>query len=257
MFCRFAGCNLWSGPRGGPRRPRSAGSATPTSSAPTAPAAARFADRRRARRRAWPRAWPAPADRRPGRAARRLHRRRAAAAARRRSSSTRCTTRGFEVAIETNGTLPVPAGRRLGVREPQGRRRAGRDDGRRAEAGLPPGGRRARALRATSAFAHFFLQPMDGPDRERQHRRGRRATASPTPAGGSACRPTSIWASRDPRPADRRPAGPSRDLQGVQLRGRPPAAQRARRPQVRPAARPLVPGRACTSRARSAPTPAG
>ena len=91
-------------PRGGPRDARSASSATPTSSAPTAPAAASSRPPT-----SWPTpspaTWPAPADGRTR--VRGVHRRRAAAAARRRRWSTRCTPRGFEVAVETNGTLPA------------------------------------------------------------------------------------------------------------------------------------------------------
>ena len=34
--------------------------------------------------------------------------------------------RGFDVAVETNGTQPAPAGHRLDLRQPEGRRRAGR-----------------------------------------------------------------------------------------------------------------------------------
>ena len=77
---------------------------------------------------------------------------------------------GFEIAVETNGTLEPPPGHRLALREPQGR------------------GRRWWCARATSSswsipqegaeperferldFRHFFLQPMDGPDARGQHR---------------------------------------------------------------------------------------
>ena len=46
---------------------------------------------------------------------------------------------GFEVAVETNGTLQPPAGTRLGVRQPQGRVGDGAAARGRAEARLPAG----------------------------------------------------------------------------------------------------------------------
>jgi 7-carboxy-7-deazaguanine synthase (Cx14CxxC type) len=74
--------------------------------------------------------------------------------------------RGFEIAIETNGTLPVPIGIDWVCVSPK------------ADADLvvtrgdelklvyrQEGGEPERY--AGLAFRHFFLQPMDGPDRER------------------------------------------------------------------------------------------
>jgi 7-carboxy-7-deazaguanine synthase (Cx14CxxC type) len=75
-------------------------------------------------------------------------------------------TRGFTVAIETNGTLPVPPGVDWVCVSPK----AGADlvvtSGDELKLVYPQGG--ADPERYTHlSFAHFFLQPMDGPDRER------------------------------------------------------------------------------------------
>ncbi len=51
--------------------------------------------------------------------------------------------RGFTIAIETNGTLAVPASDRLDLRQPQGRNRDQAALGRRAEARLSAGGPRS------------------------------------------------------------------------------------------------------------------
>ena len=121
VFCRFAGCNLWAG-REQDRAERGLH-------------LLRHRLRRHGRRRAaagspTPRPWP-PRSRRPGRAGR-------------RTGWWCCTggepllqldapliaalhARGFSIALETNGTLAAPAGRRLDLRQPQGRRAAGAD----------------------------------------------------------------------------------------------------------------------------------
>ena len=122
VFCRFAGCNLWTGRERAPGDARSASSATPTSSAPTGRAAAVSP----------PRTDLAEA------VARRMARAGTTTAAepyvvctggepllqldadRCRGTSQR---RGFEVAVETNGTRPAPPGHRLDLREPEGGRR--------------------------------------------------------------------------------------------------------------------------------------
>ena len=80
-------------------------------------------------------------------------------------------------------------------------------------------------------FDHFYLQPMDGPDLER-NTAPPSSTAWRTRSGGSASRPTRSSGSAD-----------DGDLQGVHVRGSAPPAVRPARAQVRPAARPLVPGR--------------
>ena len=73
--------------------------------------------------------------------------------------------RGFEIAVETNGTIAAPRGSRLDMRQPQGRRRAQATHRRRTETGLSATGCRAGAFESLP-FRHFFLQPMDGPRRE-------------------------------------------------------------------------------------------
>lgn len=73
--------------------------------------------------------------------------------------------RGFRVAVETNGTLPAPAGLDWICVSPK----AGAETVLRAgdelklvfpQPGLPP-----EAVESWS-FRHFFLQPMDGPERQ-------------------------------------------------------------------------------------------
>ena len=167
--------------------PRSAGSATPTSWAPTGRAAGASPTPP-----SWPTPSPPPGPPRPAAAGRPL---------------VVCTggepllqldeplvaafhDRGFEVAIETNGTLPAPPGHRLGLRQPQGRHRAGAD---RRATSSSWSSRRTASTRARSthlAFGRFSLSPMDGPDRDGQHRPGRRLLPGPSRSGGSASRPT-------------------------------------------------------------------
>ena len=202
--------------------------------------------RLRRRRRRWPtpspRAWAGDAGRR-----RRPASWSAPAASRCSSSTTPLVDalhdRGFEIAIETNGTLAGARRDRLGLREPQGRRRPGGARRRRAQAGVPAGRAPTRARSRTSAFDRFFLQPMDGPDRRGQHRGRHRLLPGP-PA--LAAQPADPQVPRDPLTVDRH-------LQGVHA-SRPPTGCPTCRdgPQVRPPARPLVPGRRSTSTARSA-----
>ena len=238
VFCRFAGCNLWTGRE--EHRASAVCQFCDTDFVGTdGPGGGHFADRRRPGRRR----------------RRRLDRRRpttgswCAPAASRCSSSTTplvdaLHAQGFAIAIETNGTLPAAGRHRLGLREPEGRRRPRAHQRATSSSSCT----RSPALRPSGSsdldFEHFFLQPMDGPDRA-ANTEPPSTTAWPTRSGGSASRPTSTWGSRDG------------DLQGVHLRGRAPAAQRAGGPQVRAPARPLVPGRRRTSRARSARPAAG
>ena len=159
---------------------RSASSATRILSASNGPGGGKF-DIRRALAAAIE-ARNGPARRRLGQAIRRLHRRRAAAAA-------RCAliealhARGFEIAVETNGTIAGSGGTGLDLRQPQGRRGARAAQRRRAEAGLSAAGRRAGGIRAL-AFRHFFLQPMDGPRRDANTQARAAAIASTIRTGG-------------------------------------------------------------------------
>lgn len=93
--------------------------------------------------------------------------------------------RGFEIAIETNGTLAVPAGVDWVCVSPK----AGTDWVQRRgdelklvypQPGLPPG-LPPEGL-ADLPFRHFFLQPMDGPDR-----------AAHTAAAADYCRDNPPW----------------------------------------------------------------
>ena len=81
---------------------------------------------------------------------------------------------GFTVAIETNGTLPLPGADRLGLRQPQGRGAAGAGGGRRAEAGLSPG-RASDPAGAGRLPRRAALALADGWAGDRgEYRRGRR-----------------------------------------------------------------------------------
>ena len=167
VFCRFAGCNLWTGREERPGRRPSASSATPTSSAPTGRAAASSPTADDAGRRG--RGAPGrPATCRDAASS-------SAPAASRCCSSTtplspRCTRAGFEVAVETNGTLPPPPGIDWICVSPK----AGAD-ARPAATGdelklvYPQAGAEPERFERLD-FRHFFLQPMDGPDRAGQHR---------------------------------------------------------------------------------------
>ena len=78
---------------------------------------------------------------------------------------TACHTHGFEVAVETNGTRPVPAGVDWVCVSPKPRSTLVVTQGDELklvypQAELPP------AQVEGLAFTHFFLQPMDGPARE-------------------------------------------------------------------------------------------
>ncbi len=96
---------------------------------------------------------------------------------------------GFEVAVETNGTLEPPAGIDWICVSPK----AGSDTVLRRgnELKLVYPQQAAPPERFADAdFEHFYLQPMDGPETRPQHRSAASSTASPTRSGGSACRPT-------------------------------------------------------------------
>lgn len=76
---------------------------------------------------------------------------------------------GFEIALETNGTLPVPAGVDWACVSPKMgsvlKARAGSE----LKVVIPQAGQNF-AEYETLAFQHFFVQPMDGPDIERNTR---------------------------------------------------------------------------------------
>ncbi|MBN2191179.1 MAG: 7-carboxy-7-deazaguanine synthase [Polyangiaceae bacterium] len=75
-----------------------------------------------------------------------------------------CKDRGFEVAIETNGTQPVPAGIDWVCVSPKPRSELVVRDGSELKLVFPQHELQPEDFEAL-AFDHFFLQPMDGPDR--------------------------------------------------------------------------------------------
>jgi 7-carboxy-7-deazaguanine synthase len=73
---------------------------------------------------------------------------------------------GFTVAIETNGTLPVPAGVDWVCVSPKAGASLVVRSGDELKLVYPQDGAEPERY-ASLAFTHFFLQPMDGPDRDR------------------------------------------------------------------------------------------
>jgi 7-carboxy-7-deazaguanine synthase (Cx14CxxC type) len=73
---------------------------------------------------------------------------------------------GFEIAIETNGTLPAPAGVDWICVSPKAGAALVVGQGDELKLVFPQQGIDPRQFESL-AFRHFLLQPMDGPDRER------------------------------------------------------------------------------------------
>ena len=161
VFCRFAGCNLWTG-----READRAGRHLPV-------LRHRLRRHRRARRRQvrrcrgrWPAPWPPP-----GRTS--------------VAGGTRfvvCTggepllqldppllealhAEGFEVAVETNGTVAPPAGIDWLCVSPKAGAALVVREGNELKLVYPQDGAEPERFEALD-FDHFFLQPMDGPGRE-------------------------------------------------------------------------------------------
>ena len=107
--------------------------------------------------------WPGPTSR--GRPFRRLHWRGAAAAARRRSRRRLQRALGFEVAVETNGTVRPPAGIDWLTVSPKAGSELLVRAGQELKLVFPQPGLSPERLEDLD-FRHFFLQPMDGPDVE-------------------------------------------------------------------------------------------
>jgi 7-carboxy-7-deazaguanine synthase len=78
-------------------------------------------------------------------------------------------THGFEVAIETNGTLPVPDGVDWVCMSPKATATTVVERGDELKLVFPQRGAEPERY-ASFAFGQFFLQPMDGPDVERNTR---------------------------------------------------------------------------------------
>jgi 7-carboxy-7-deazaguanine synthase len=74
--------------------------------------------------------------------------------------------RGFEIAIETNGTLPVPDGIDWVCVSPKADAALVVSRGNELKLVYPQAGAPPEAFRELD-FDYFFLQPMDGPDRVR------------------------------------------------------------------------------------------
>lgn len=72
---------------------------------------------------------------------------------------------GFEVAIETNGTIPVPPSVDWVCVSPKAGAELVVTEGDELKVVFPQAGLDPGSL-VDLAFTHFFLQPMDGPDRE-------------------------------------------------------------------------------------------
>jgi 7-carboxy-7-deazaguanine synthase len=77
--------------------------------------------------------------------------------------------RGFEVAVETNGTLEPPPGLDWICVSPKARARLVLTTGNELKLVYPQEGLDPAALESL-AFTHYFLQPMDGPAVERNRR---------------------------------------------------------------------------------------
>jgi 7-carboxy-7-deazaguanine synthase (Cx14CxxC type) len=159
VFCRFAGCNLWSG-----READRAGAACDfcdTDFVGTdGSGGGKFADAgelARAIEAAWP---PAGSEHRfvvctGGEPLLQLD----------RAAVEALHARGFRVAVETNGTVAPPAGIDWICVSPKAKAALALDSGDELKLVYPQ--KEALPERFESlAFEHFFLQPMDGPARE-------------------------------------------------------------------------------------------
>ena len=117
---------------------------------------------------------------RPGaRRLRRLHGRRTPAPVGRAPSCRPPSARGSKWPLRRTGRVESGV-RRLDLREPQGRRRSGAPTGHEFKLIFPQAGATPDRFEALD-FQHFFLQPMDGPDRERNTQLAVRVLPRPPP----------------------------------------------------------------------------
>jgi 7-carboxy-7-deazaguanine synthase len=157
VFCRFAGCNLWSG-READRETAICGFCDTEFVGTDGPGGGRF---RTAEELAAAVAatWPGDGGRRfvvctGGEPLLQLD----------RPAIEALHAQGFEVAVETNGTQTPPPGLDWICVSPKAGAELQLDSGDELKLVFPqPGAEPARFERL--AFRHFFLQPMDGPDR--------------------------------------------------------------------------------------------
>jgi 7-carboxy-7-deazaguanine synthase (Cx14CxxC type) len=77
---------------------------------------------------------------------------------------------GFEVAVETNGTIPAPSGIDWVCVSPKAGAALRQIEGHELKVVIPQGGLDLAALEGMS-FQHFYVQPMDGSDYEENCRR--------------------------------------------------------------------------------------
>jgi 7-carboxy-7-deazaguanine synthase len=160
VFCRFTGCNLWSG-READRAGATCDFCDTDFVGTDGEGGGRFADAQ-ALAQAVERAWPS------GESARRfvvctggeplLQLDRACIDA--------LHARGFRVAIETNGTLAAPEGIDWICVSPKADAPLVLESGDELKLVFPQARARPERFEALD-FAHFFLQPMDGPERAR------------------------------------------------------------------------------------------
>lgn len=163
VFCRFAGCNLWSG-READRAAAVCRFCDTDFVGTDGPGGGRFADAD-ALADAVARCWPAAA---PGRrfvvctgGEPLLQLDRALVAA--------LHANGFEIAIETNGTLPPPPGIDWICVSPKAGAPLRLTAGNELKLVVPQEGLAPDELERFD-FEHFSVQPMDGPERERNLR---------------------------------------------------------------------------------------
>jgi 7-carboxy-7-deazaguanine synthase len=163
VFCRFAGCNLWSGHEAD--RAGAVCNFCDTDFVGTdGPGGGKFADAQ-ALARAVESAWPAGAASHRfvvctgGEPLLQLD----------RDAIEAFHARGFRVAIETNGTLAPPAGVDWICVSPKASAALALRSGNELKLVYPQDDALPERFESL-AFDHFFLQPMDGPARERNTR---------------------------------------------------------------------------------------
>ncbi len=158
VFCRFAGCNLWSG-READRAKRSANSATPISSAPMARAAAasQTADAlaRACRAACTASDGPTLVVLTGGEPMLQVD----------QDLVDALHAQGFRIAIETNGTLPVLETIDWVCVSPKAGAELKQTRGDELKLVFPQAGIDPAQF-LDLAFEHRFLQPMDGPERD-------------------------------------------------------------------------------------------
>lgn len=158
VFCRFAGCNLWSGRE--QDRATAVCTFCDTDFVGVGPDGGRFATPEALADAIAPR-WPAEAGGRPfvvctgGEPLLQLDAPAVAA----------LHARGFEVAVETNGTQPAPEGLDWICVSPKAAAPVVLTSGHELKLVYPQDLAPPERF-ATMDFQHFYLQPMDGPSRE-------------------------------------------------------------------------------------------